>query len=357
MQKILLTSESELKINAVKKFFDEKGIQYELTTVNCDGCKLPPQPFIDTDHDGFYYPKERMNYAAKSYNLNNYDYVVAIESGIRCFKDVFSKDLFLDVSYVLILHQGILSKGWEGTYPIPKEYLQKLFNQKLINYNDHMQGYPITIGELIHQDKPSINPKNWFNTRPEQINSSLTACFQDLIKNIQSKNELLTVYKSYDNYPKPGVNFHDIFPLFKNPKVFKKMIDFMVQRYKYDQIDYVIGLESRGFVLGTPLAYELGIGFVPVRKAGKLPGEVIQISYGKEYGVDVCEMQKDIPKGSKVLLVDDLIATGGSMQAAVDLCQQLNCEIVDCCVLREVKELREKCQKTMKKYYTVLLQE
>lgn len=357
MQKILITSKSELKVSSVKKFFDDKGIQYEVTTVNCDGCQLPPQPFIDSDYDGFYFPRERMNYASKTHNLNNYDYIVAIENGIRCVKDVFSRDLYLDVCYVLILHQGILSKGWEGKYPVPKEYLQKLFSNKLINYNEHMQGYPITIGELIHQDNPLINPKNWFNTRPEQINSSLNACFQDLTNNQQIKKELLAVYKSYENYPKPGINFHDIFPLLRNPTVFKKMINFMAQRYQYDQIDYIVGLESRGFVLGAPLALQLGVGFVPVRKAGKLPGEVIQISYGKEYGIDVCEMQKDIPKGSRVLLVDDLIATGGSLQAGVDLCQQLNCEIVDCVVLREVGELKEKCQKIMKKPYTVLLQE
>lgn len=357
MQKVLLTSQSELKISALKKILDEKKIHYELTTVNCDKCQLPPQPFIDSDHDGYYFPKERMNFASQTHNLNDYDYVVGIESGIQCVQDVFSKDLYLDVCYVLILHQEILNKGWEGTYPVPKEYLQKLFTNKLINYNEHMQGYPITIGELIHQDKPNVNPKNWFNTRSEQIHSSLKACFQDLVKNHFLKKELLSAYKSYDDFPKPGVKFHDIFPLLKNPHIFKKLIKFMAQRYKYDKIDYVVGLESRGFVLGAPLAYELEVGFIPVRKAGKLPGEVIQVSYSTEYSKDVCEMQVYNLKGSKVLIIDDLIATGGSAQSGVDLVTQLGCEIVDCCVLREVKTLKKKCMKTMKTPYTVLLQE
>jgi len=298
-----------------------------------------------------------MNYAAKTHNFNNYDYVIAIESCIRCVRNVFGVEIYVDTTYVMMLHQGILSQGMFGNYPIPKNYLEKLYTHKLINYNDKIRGFPITIGELMQKDDPTINPKNWFHTRPAQITMAVIECNVDLQKKLLVAKELLDVYKSYENYPKPGVNFHDIFPLFKNPKVFKKMIDFMTHRYKYDQIDYVVGLESRGFVLGAPLAYELGIGFVPVRKAGKLPGEVIQISYNKEYGVDVCEMQKDIPKGSRVLLVDDLIATGGSLQAAVDLCQQLNCEIVDCLVLREVRELKERCHKTMKNPYTVLLQE
>lgn len=357
MQKILLTSQSDLKVSALKKFLDTKNIQYELTTVNCDGCQLPPQPFIDEEHDGFYFPKERMNWVSKTHNLNDYDYVVAIESGICYSGNMLGRDFWLDINFVLILHKGTLNKGVDNGYEIPKKYFDKLTVGKLIIYNDKIQGYPVTIGELIHLDDPSINPKNWIGVRPEKIIEALNNCWQNIDKNEQIKKELMSAYVAYDDFPKPGVKFEDVFPLFDDYETSHKLIEFIAQRYKYDEIDYIVGLESRGFILGVPLQQTLKTKFKPIRKAGKLPGKVIKVSYGTEYSKDTCEIQTNIPKGSRVLLIDDLIATGGSMQAGVDLVSQLNCHIVDCCVLREVKGLRSKCRETMKQSYTVLLQE
>jgi adenine phosphoribosyltransferase len=138
----------------------------------------------------------------------------------------------------------------------------------------------------------------------------------------------------------------------------KDLIKLIASQYKYENITHIVGLESRGFILGMPLAYKLNVGFIPVRKAGKLPGEVIGISYGTEYSQDKCEMPKDSDGSKKrVLLIDDLIATGGSMKAALTLCQQNGYEIVDCCVVTEVATLRDKCQAQMDHSYTVLFQE
>ena len=151
--------------------------------------------------------------------------------------------------------------------------------------------------------------------------------------------------------------FHDIFPLFKDRLLFKQLIKLIVSQYKFDVIDYVVGLEARGFCLGTVIAYKLGVGFVPIRKAGKLPGKTIQLGYEKEYGKDICEIQCDELNGKRILIVDDLIATGGSMKVAIDLLKLLQCTIVDCLVLRDVPELKDKYKSTMENNkYSILLQ-
>ena len=137
--------------------------------------------------------------------------------------------------------------------------------------------------------------------------------------------------RSIPGYPKDGIVFRDITTLLADARAFRTVIDQLVQPFAGRRIDKVAGIESRGFILGAPLAVALGVGFVPIRKKGKLPAETVGHDYELEYGVDRIEIHTDaITEGERVLLVDDLIATGGTAEAAVLLIRKLGGEIVEC---------------------------
>lgn len=143
------------------------------------------------------------------------------------------------------------------------------------------------------------------------------------------------------NWPEPGVMFRDISTLLQNPEAFRAVIDILVERYKDQDIDTVAGLDARGFIFGPVVAYELGIGFVPIRKKGKLPYTTVSRSYTLEYGdVNTVEMHIDAVKpGDKVLVIDDLIATGGTMIAACALITELKAEVFECAVVSDLINL------------------
>jgi adenine phosphoribosyltransferase len=142
------------------------------------------------------------------------------------------------------------------------------------------------------------------------------------------------------NWPKQGVMFRDISSLLENRLVFRRTIDLFVHRYFTTAIDAVVGIDARGFIIGAPLAYELNAGFIPVRKKGKLPGTTISKSYQLEYGEAEVEMQTDWLDGTMdVLLVDDLIATGGTMLAATALIKQLGANIVEAAAIIDLPDL------------------
>ena len=126
------------------------------------------------------------------------------------------------------------------------------------------------------------------------------------------------------DWPKPGIKFKDITPLMNDGEAYKYATDQIVSYAKEKQIDLIVGPEARGFIIGCPVAYALGIGFAPVRKEGKLPRETIKVSYGLEYGKDVLTIHKDaIQPGQRVLITDDLLATGGTIEATIQLVEQL----------------------------------
>ncbi len=133
-------------------------------------------------------------------------------------------------------------------------------------------------------------------------------------------DNLRKLIREVPDFPKPGINFYDITTLLKDPTGLKQTIDALESRCSEKQIDTIIGVESRGFIFATPLAYHLNAGFVPVRKPKKLPAESVSVSYDLEYGQDTLEMHKDaVGEGHRVLIVDDLLATGGTAKAVVDL--------------------------------------
>ncbi len=146
--------------------------------------------------------------------------------------------------------------------------------------------------------------------------------------------------RTVPHYPKQGVMFRDITTLLKDPVGLRITVDELVRRYVDESIDKVAGVESRGFILAAPLAYALGKGFVPIRKKGKLPAETIGHDYELEYGTDRIEIHTDaIEKGEKVLLVDDLIATGGTAEAACKLIGKMGGRIIECCFIIDLPDL------------------
>lgn len=141
--------------------------------------------------------------------------------------------------------------------------------------------------------------------------------------------QIYNLIRDIPDFPKPGIIFKDITPILKTPWAFQKIIDYLANRYVGKKIDLVVGIESRGFILGSALSYKLGAGFVPIRKKGKLPYETVSATYELEYGVDSIEMHTDaIRKSDKVVLVDDVLATGGTMSAAISLVEKLGGDIV-----------------------------
>ncbi|MEA5098247.1 MAG: adenine phosphoribosyltransferase [Burkholderiaceae bacterium] len=151
---------------------------------------------------------------------------------------------------------------------------------------------------------------------------------------------LMSRIRTIPDYPKKGILFRDITTLLKDPVGLRIAIDQMAARYQNMKIDKIAAIESRGFIIGAPLAYLLGVGFVPIRKKGKLPAETVGKDYELEYGVDRIEIHIDaIARGERVLLVDDLLATGGTAEAAASLIEDVGGEVVECAFVIDLPDV------------------
>jgi len=162
--------------------------------------------------------------------------------------------------------------------------------------------------------------------------------------------------RTIENYPIKGVMFRDITTLLKDPEGLRDSINKLVDRYKDINIDKIVAIESRGFIIGAPLAYLLNVGLVLIRKPGKLPAETIDEDYKLEYGTDRIEVHVDaIEKGEKVLIVDDLIATGGTAEATVRLVQKMKGDIVECCFIIDLPDIggRDRLENMGQKVFTL----
>ena len=143
--------------------------------------------------------------------------------------------------------------------------------------------------------------------------------------------------KIVEDWPQEGVQFKDITPLMANGPAFQQAVQDIVTYAKKKEVDVIVGPEARGFIIGCPVAYELGVGFIPVRKKGKLPREVIEVEYGLEYGKNTLAIHKDaIKEGDRVLITDDLLATGGTIEATIQLVEKLGGIVVGCAFLIEL---------------------
>lgn len=163
--------------------------------------------------------------------------------------------------------------------------------------------------------------------------------------------EVKEMIRNVPDFPVAGIQFKDITTALKDAVTMKKMVDFIYENFKNDKIDYVIGLESRGFIFGMPVAYMMNAGFIPVRKPNKLPAKTIKETYALEYGTDSLEIHEDaVKKGDRVLIVDDLLATGGTAAAACNLVTKTGAKIVGCAFVIELNDLngRDKLPKDCK---------
>lgn len=157
------------------------------------------------------------------------------------------------------------------------------------------------------------------------------------------KSQLKDHIRDIPDFPKEGIIFKDITTLLKDKDAFKKSVDLMAKKFRNKEIDLVVGIEARGFIFGAAVAYKLGKGFITVRKKGKLPYKTKSITYELEYGSDVMEIHEDaLPKGSRVLIVDDLLATGGTIKAVSDLVKSQDAIIAGIAFLVELKFLKGK---------------
>ncbi len=154
------------------------------------------------------------------------------------------------------------------------------------------------------------------------------------------ESDLRDAIRSIPDYPKPGIIFRDITTLLGNARAFRRAVDELVQPWAGMKIDKVAGIEARGFILGGAVAHQISAGFVPIRKKGKLPSKRVSVAYALEYGEDQIEMHADaLVAGERVMLVDDLIATGGTAEGAVKLLRQLNAEVLAACFVIDLPEL------------------
>jgi len=157
---------------------------------------------------------------------------------------------------------------------------------------------------------------------------------------VRPTDDLRAKIREVPDFPKPGILFYDITTLLKEPRAFNDVIDRMAEPVKDDRIDLVVGMESRGFIFAAPLAYQLGAGFVPVRKLGKLPADTIEVEYDLEYGTATLEVHRDaIAEGQRVLIVDDLLATGGTVLGTIELVKRLGGEIAGLSFMVELTAL------------------
>ncbi|MBI4738376.1 adenine phosphoribosyltransferase [Candidatus Woesearchaeota archaeon] len=156
----------------------------------------------------------------------------------------------------------------------------------------------------------------------------------------EGHHALKSKIRTVPHWPKQGIMFRDVTTLLKDGEGFNHLIDLLVKRYDGEDIDLVAGIESRGFITGAALAHRLGVGFVPIRKAGKLPSQTISVEYTLEYGTGKLEVHTDaIPPTSKVLIVDDLLATGGTALAACELVRNLGGQVVECSFIVDLPDL------------------
>jgi adenine phosphoribosyltransferase len=147
--------------------------------------------------------------------------------------------------------------------------------------------------------------------------------------------------RAIPDYPRPGIIFRDITPLLGDARTFRLVVDHLVEPWKTQHVDRVAGIEARGFILGGAIAHQLSAGFVPIRKKGKLPHATVRVAYSLEYGLDEMEMHRDaVRAGERILLVDDLLATGGTAEAAVKLLRSLGAQLLGACFIVQLPDLR-----------------
>ena len=226
-------------------------------------------------------------------------------------------------------------------------------------FSDLDLGSKITFGQLVNQKYPEIPANNWMKylsdlPREQVIQSALSEVLEYYITDLCLLVQIENSFKYIENFPEPGVNFKSWDDLFLDNKLVGDMIEYLADKYlptestfkQLPSIDYVIGVESRGFLLSSRISDYLKVAEVFLRKKGKIAGPKISQSYQKEYGEDTLELRSDLPPGN-VIICDDVLATGGSLRAAVDLVRLAGHRVVECIVIQDVPALREQANQVL----------
>jgi len=313
--KILLTSKSPLKIQSVKQCINTNNDYIETITTN--GVEQPIG--VRGTQDAAMYRLE----CAKTSDLSTYDIVLSVESGLNVNKEKLTvTDFVVVLLYIPKADKIITRVGGYLTTVSDKDTIEQI-NSKT------------SFGSLVHKQNPDIPANNWGEalagvSRVDQM--------ADVIIDILQVHDLFSACTVYQDFPRPGIKFLDVISLFSDPNMLH-ILERTTESLILDNTDVILGLDARGFILGGILASYYNIGFVPVRKAGKLPGETYCVSYTKEYGEDMFELQKSVDLTDKnVLVVDDILATGGTAYAAVQLAKLAGAKQVHSLFIDKVME-------------------
>lgn len=353
---VAIASNSSLKIAAVKTIFDhafpEDTIEY---SSHKTASLVPEQPIgIDAARQGVY---NRLQCLPKE--MLEADYVVSIENYIE---QSCETQRWYDKGLILFKHaaQEIIITT-QPTF-VPEEYI--LHAQRMAQEISPL-GYSVTIGKAIQEKicclsndgsfslERYIDPSDWHREH-EFGGVSRQQLLQEAIfkaLHAQELSSLKSLVVTYPDFPKPGIMFANFLTMVNNPQAFQQSVDLLAERYKNQNIKAIVGLESRGFIHGAALAYKLGVSFVPVRKPGKLPGATFCVSYQKEYGTDTLVIAQDsLKKEQRVIIIDDLIATGGSARAAIELVRLAGGQPVEFVSLLKIPALEEQAQLSIPKF-------
>jgi adenine phosphoribosyltransferase len=375
--RIALLSKSEIKFNALFNLVESK-LKKELNLTSFSITKIEGNDKTDQIEQpidwkgGYGAARNRFQVVLKENPdlLSQFDLIVIMEN----YMDYHALDLV-----VIIFYDVKHDIEYRGCHPCARvrydsEYYT-LFVDQVLSQQTHKWGSPITFGSLLNRINAKIPANDWMSvvtgkTRQKALEEGLVKMSEKFIHDNKLKRHILTnVFTTHENFPKPGVNFKDWSNIWLNPHLVSKMIDMVTDIfdgslntkhgllndiYPRPKIDYVVGLESRGIWFATPLALKLQCGMVPVRKPGKIPGPILSESYQKEYGSDTIEIRNDLPSGN-VLIVDDILATGGSLMAAIKLVERAGHKVIGCAVISDVPELREKAQSLLGNYLVHVL--
>lgn len=349
MSKIYLLSSSQVKLHAVQMLNLVKNDN--IVTVNVNDKTIMPEQPISFNNSGILCAKKRVEMFKNSISAYPdfdpfYDMIISIEN----FVDV---DTFTDISCFYVVINGYSSYGLStSTNPLfPPEYIKELGEQ--LNFSD-IYGYNKTIGEIVKLHNPECESNNWGKTycsfdRIDQI--------VEAYKMIDKKELLKSQIRYVKDHPIEGVYFSDLSPIFSNlilkSIMYNLMCESIIKVTKNIKIDYVVGLDARGFISGSAMAEFLNAGFVTIRKIGKLGGnDCYSEKYGKEYGKDEFEIvHRAMKKGKNILIIDDIIATGGTIEAAKKLCDKFEPEHVFSCVIGEIEIFREIANNRLGDFY------